>query len=274
MHESTPTLNGSPAQPGLHPVIPTWAADSGHDAYGWWICLMVASEVQRLRWIPPGHFTMGSPEDEPGRFEGERQHPVRLTRGIWLGDTPVTQALYQAVTGTNPSHFSGAQRPVEKVSWSDGIDFLCRLQQQIPGSFFRLPTEAEWEHACRAGTTTALPTGGTTIQDGRSEELEAIAWYGGNSGGETHPVREKSANPWGLYDMLGNVWEWCLDCYGPYPTGEVVDSIGPTSGTHRVVRGGSWGREARNGRSANRCGGAPSARGNQFGFRIAAHAAI
>ncbi|MEO5372602.1 MAG: formylglycine-generating enzyme family protein, partial [Magnetococcus sp. DMHC-1] len=187
--------------------------------------------TQRLRRIPPGRFLMGSPEDEPGRFPDEGpQHEVTIAKGFWLFDTPCTQALWQAVMGENPSRFKSPDRPVEQVSFEDVQKFLEQINRKVPGLDLILPSEAWWEYACRAGTTTALCTGGIEILGERNAPaLNLIAWYGGNSGqgfelaeGEdsrmwpekqyphtkagSRPVKLKEPNPWGLYDMLGNVW--------------------------------------------------------------------
>jgi formylglycine-generating enzyme required for sulfatase activity len=218
-------------------------------------------------WIPPGNFEMGSPIDEEGRNDDEIRHVVTITRGFWLSDHEVTQAEHQAVMGYNPSEFKDPDRPVEMVSWNAAVVYCEKLTElertagRITGDQeYRLPTEAEWEYAARAGTT------GT-----RYGELDAIAWYAGNSGGNTHPVRGKRPNPWGLYDMLGNVAEWCLDWYGGYPQGEVTDPVGAVSGQARVLRGGSWALYDPQTRPACRRAlmVTPGQRLNHIGFRVA-----
>ena len=165
--------------------------------------------------------------------------------------------------GSNPSHFKGPDRPVENVSWDEAMEFcrkLTKMHQEAgvmpQGWSWRLPTEAEWEYAARAGTTGP-----------RHGELDVIAWHSGNSGGETHPVKQKAANAWGLYDMMGNVYEWCSDLYGAYPSGSVTDPTGATSGSYRVNRGGSWSGEAGFCRSALRYGVVPGNRFFNLGFR-------
>ncbi len=201
----------------------------------------------------PGRFTMGSPQhsDNP-------PHEVTLTRGFLLQKTPVTQAQWVAVMGSNPSNFAGNDlRPVEQVSWEDAQTFLSMLNQQT-GKVFRLPTEAEWEYACRAGTTGDY-----------AGNLDDLAWYDDNSGGTTQPVATRLPNPWGLYDMHGNVWEWCQDWYGALTASPVPDPTGPSSGSNRVLRGGSWYNDAYNARSATRHGGAPFVRIYIAGFRLA-----
>jgi len=211
--------------------------------------------------VTAGEFMMGSPANEPNRDNDETQHRVRISRDFWMGQTEVTQRLWKAVMGSNPSHFSncGDDCPVESVSWNDCQDFIRKLNGMVSGGNFRLPTEAEWEYACRAGTTG--PYAG---------DLDAIGWYGKNSGGKTHGVGQKKPNAWGLYDMHGNVWEWCQDWYGDYPAGSVTDPSGPSAGSYRVLRGGGWDRSAGVCRSANRYGDVPGIRYFYYGFRLAA----
>jgi len=216
-------------------------------------------------WIQPGTFLMGSPLGEEGRSDRELQHTVTLSQGFWLSDHEVTQSEYWSVMGSNPSFFTGdLNRPVETVSWDDAVRYCQKLTEQARAAglitaqeAYRLPTEAEWEYAARAGTTGAW-----------YGELDAIAWWSGNSGGQTRPVKQKAPNAWGLYDMIGNVWEWCSDWYGAYPIGSVTDPIGPSSGTDRVDRGGGWGSGAERVRSAYRDGDDPGAR-MTLGFRPA-----
>ena len=212
----------------------------------------------RFRWCPAGTFTMGSPESEDGRDGDETQHQVTLTRGFWLGETPVTQKQWKSVMGDNPSVFKGANLPVEEVSWNDCQEFIQKVNAAL-NCGARLPTEAEWEYACRAGTSGAY--GGTG-------ELDELGWYDKNSGDKTHPVGQKKPNAWGLYDMHGNVWEWCSDWYGDYPSGSVTDPTGPSSGSSRVLRGGSWGCNARDCRSASRGRDYPGFRDYYGGFRL------
>jgi len=218
-----------------------------------------------VRWIPAGRFTMGSPSSEEGRFSDESQHEVVLSRGFFMAETECTQGQWEAVIGSNPSHFKGKARPVEQVNWEEAVEFCRKLtakQRQegvLPeGWEWRLPTESEWEYAARAGTTGA-----------RHGELDAIAWHGGNFGSKTHGVKGKQANSWGLHDMIGNVWEWCGDWYGDYPNGSVTDPTGPGSGSLRVYRGGSWNFVARHARSADRSRSDPGNRNNNLGFRPA-----
>ena len=210
--------------------------------------------------VPAGSFVMGSPEDEEGRYSDEVQHEVRISRGFWMGKYEVTQGEWEAVMGANPSYFDecGARCPVEMVSWDAVQEFIRRLNERESGSGYeyRLPTEAEWEYAARAGTTGA-----------RHGELDLIAWYSDRRG-RTHPVGQKRANAWGLHDMLGNVWEWTADWYGVYPSGAVTDPRGPDTGSTRVSRGGCWGCDAGTVRSATRNRGAPDPPYYLFGFRL------
>jgi len=213
-----------------------------------------------LVWIPAGGFTMGSPADERDRSDKETQHRVTLTKGFWLGKYEVTQEQYQQVTGSNPSKFKGAKNPVESVSWDDAKAF-CEVLAKKLGKTVRLPTEAEWEYVCRAGTTTRFYTGDS------ESRLAGAAWYSRNCDDATHPVGEKKPNAWGLYDMHGNVWEWCEDWYGGYPSGNVTDPRGPAYGSLRVIRGGSWSGFASYCRVGYRFGNYPDSGSNYVGFR-------
>ena len=210
--------------------------------------------------IPAGEFRMGSTSPEADDDE-QPVTQVRISRGFWLGKHEVTQAEWQGVMGTNPSSFSGCgQCPVEQVSWTDAQDFIRSLNGSGGGNRYRLPTEAEWEYAARAGTT-----------GDRYGNLDAIAWCWnarGSRGGRAHPVGQRAANAFGLHDMLGNVWEWVQDWYGGYPGGTVTDPRGPGSGSVRVLRGGSWGGSAGDCRSSNRDVGDPGNRFHHIGFRL------
>ncbi len=210
-------------------------------------------------WVPAGEFQMGSTSAAADDDERPLTR-VRISRGFWLGRHEVTQSEWQAVMGTNPSRFSGCGScPVENVSWDDAQLFIGRLNARAGGSRYRLPTEAEWEYAARAGT----------IGD-RYGNLDAIAWHGDNSGRRPQPAGRKAPNAWGLHDMLGNVWEWVQDWHGSYPGGSLADPQGPVSGSYRVYRGGSWhaGIGARGCRSSFRGGNPPGHRGNNVGFRL------
>ncbi|SDW69558.1 formylglycine-generating enzyme family protein [Thiocapsa roseopersicina] len=283
--------------PSWHPLIngcpPAFATEWGEDQFGIFIAFSLGDVAQRLRWIPAGAFRMGSPDAEPGRFDHEGpQHTVYISRGFWLFETPCTQALWEAVTGKNPSRFKSPDRPVEQVSWNDVQDFLARINTRIPGLDLVLPTEAQWEHACRAGKETAIYTGPIDIKgDNNAPALDLIASYGGNSGvvfdsddgwdssswremqypnarSGTHPVGKKRPNARGLFDMIGNVFEWCADGSRDYDADWKVDPVGPV-GADRVVRGGSWGSLARYCRSACRSRSHPDYRSLSLGFRPA-----
>ena len=273
------------------------AAQPSEPAPGTRKVVRVGAVEVALRWCPPGSFTMGSPSSEDGRFANETQHRVTLTKGFWLGETEVTQGLWKKVMGDNPSYFkSGDDYPVENVSWDMCQRFVEKLNSQASVAGFRwaLPTEAQWEYACRAGATTALPNGKDIriLGENNAPALDDIAWYGGNSSVDwhgvngydvsgwsekqysgskagTHPVARKTANEWGLYDMIGNAWEWCADWYGSYPSGEVSDPTGASSGSYRVRRGGSWAGIASFCRSAYRIGNEPYLRHRALGFRVA-----
>jgi len=212
--------------------------------------------------IPAGTFTMGDASGD----DDETPHEVTLTKPFKMGVHEVTQAQYEQVMGVNPSEYKGANNPVEMVSWEDAVEF-CRRLSELPaekaaGNVYRLPTEAEWEYACRAGTTTKFSFG-----DDESDFGE-YGWYRENSGRTTHPVGSKLPNAWGLYDMHGNVWEWCQDWYGDYPSGSVTDPSGATSSSGRVNRGGGWFNTADNCRSADRYRNSPSYRNYNLGFRV------
>jgi len=244
--------------------------------------------------IAQGTFLMGSPPDDKGAWDDEAQHEVTLTTPIEMMTTPVTQAHWLRIFRANPSSFKGhLGRPVDTVSWYDAVAFANALSiaDGLPPAYFlseeigtlvggdyrcsaqlaaespyltcgwRLPTEAEWEYACRAGSTTARYNGSD------SGQLDEIAWFQGNSAKTTHPVGGKVPNAWGLHDMLGNVWEWCWDWYDDYP-GTVTDPVGPASGSLRVARGGSWNIDASNTRAAPRNRYGPGTRGNLVGFRL------
>jgi formylglycine-generating enzyme required for sulfatase activity len=232
--------------------------------------------------IPAGEFSMGSPNDEKDRHDNEGPvHKVEISKPFYMGKYEVTQAEWKKVTGNSPSHFKGDNNPVEQVSWDDCQDFLKKLNEGVgskalqrlggdergaetPHYELALPTEVQWEYTCRAGTQTRFSFGD------REEDLGEYAWYRGNSDGKTpHPVGGKKPNAWGLYDMHGNVWEWCSDWYASYASGSVTDPVGATSGEFRVARGGSWSYAARHSRAAfrGRCG--PGNRNAYLGLRLA-----
>jgi formylglycine-generating enzyme required for sulfatase activity/serine/threonine protein kinase len=212
--------------------------------------------------VPPGRFWMGSPESEQGRYKDEKRHCVTLTRPFYLQNCEVTQAQWRAVIGDNPSYFKDISQnaPVESVSWEDCHRFCKKVGM-------RLPSEAEWEYACRSGTTGMSYIGDFEIKDAdKAPVLDKIAWYGGN---KTHPVGQKKSNAFGLYDMLGNVWEWCQDWHEEYSGEEQSDPAGPASGSERVVRGGYRDQNIWYCRSAYRRSNLPGHRGYYVGLRLA-----
>jgi formylglycine-generating enzyme required for sulfatase activity len=228
-------------------------------------------------YISPGTFMMGSPSNEPGRDNDEKQHRVTLTQGFYMQTTEVTQGQWKTVMGSNLNRAEsfkncGNDCPVENVDWNDTQQFIRKLNQREGSGTYRLPTEAEWEYAARAGSTTAFANGdisGTGKKCSYDSNLDAMGWYCDNSNKKTHPIAQKSPNAWGLYDMHGNVWEWCQDWYGGYPSSSVTDPTGPSSGFKRVRRGGSYAWIAGYCRSACRDDFPPSFNNPELGFRLA-----
>jgi len=218
----------------------------------------VNSIEMKFRLIHHGSFMMGY---ENGWDAEKPVHKVTITKPFYIGIYPVTQAEYETIMGTNPSYFKGDDRPVEQVTWYETREFCQKLSEK-EGRTYRLPTEAEWEYACRAGTTTKHYWGDSF--DG------SCGWYYDNSGWQTHPVGQKLPNAWGLFDMLGNVWEWCEDWYGGnyYSSSSETDPAGPSSGSYRVLRGNSWASIADSTRSTNRLDFPPSGRSYGVGFRV------
>ncbi len=214
-------------------------------------------------YIEPCTFMMGSPEEETGREDNETQHEVTLTQGYYMQTTPVTQGQWKAVMGRNPSRFKkcGDDCPVENVTWHMAQEFISELNIVLGTTGYALPTEAQWEYAARGGRTTAYFFGD------KPSDLSRYAWFSDNSGSRTNPAGQKPSNAWGLYDLHGNVWEWVADWYGYYPS-SAVDPTGPSSGTYRVLRGGSWRDLARKCRSAAREIQAPAYRNYNYGFRL------
>ena len=232
-----------------------------------------------LTWIQPGDFLMGTNEQASDEWP---QHRVHLADGFWMGRYEVTQAQWQQVMGENPSEFQGPTHPVERVSWEDCHGFLKQLNHQaaaqLPaGLSARLPTEAEWVYACRAGTQTAYWFGddpaalskyGNYADASETVELSWRDLQHDDRFSGTAPAGSFPPNPWGLHDMHGNVWEWCADWYGPYPTNEVTNPVGPKNGRRRIIRGGGWGVTAEDCRSANRYRFKPEVNGGNVGLRI------
>ncbi len=229
-------------------------------------------------WIKPGTFMLGSPkmEAERGKNEGP-QTQVTITRGFWMGRHEVTQAEFQLVMGGNRSQFKGDTLPMESVSWFNATNYCRKLSMRaqaaghLPqGYWFRLPTEAEWEYACRAGKMSAFAFGSTLSST--KANFNGKYPYGGVPNGPnvdmTTPVGSYAPNAWGLYDMHGNVWEWCSDCYASYPGGEVIDPTSPSNGFKRVIRGGNWFLMGRYCRSADRMYDFPGSKNESLGFRV------
>ena len=237
----------------------------------------VAGVNVALRWCPPGKFMMGSPESEAERGKDETVHEVTLTQGFWMTETEITQALWNKLAANTRPKFKGSDQPAEPVTWYDAVDFCNKLSTAsglapayainkdakdpantgdekgdplkwqvttVPSSNgFRLPTEAQWEYACRAGTTTAFSWGNNTINPSLANYNGGNVYNGGEKGAyleKTMPVGSYAPNPWGFLDMHGNIWEWCWDWHGPYGQGNATDPTGPASGSSRIIRGGVW----------------------------------
>jgi formylglycine-generating enzyme required for sulfatase activity len=265
------TLAAAPRSPS--------AVAAGRDRFGLWEETEIAGTTgkpvpMRWRWISPGTFWMGSPEDEPGRWEDEGpRHLVTLTQGFWMAETPCTQELWQSVLGKNPSRFQDKpQHPVERVSFRDVEQFCKLVNKGLRDEEVGLPTEAQWEYACRAGSPGAVyrvpgsPEQFLIDQKNNAAALEAIAWYSKTAGGATHSVCTKLPNAWGLYDMLGNVYEWCRDAQRRYDSQAATDPVG--AGESRVIRGGSWGSDARGVRCAYRDQYPVEDQYSHLGFRL------
>ena len=230
----------------------------------------------KLKWIPAGAFVMGSPKDESGRHTNEKEHLVTLSKGYWIGVCEVTQGQWKSIMQENPSHFQkGDNYPVENITWVEAQRFCDKLNElttftRPEGYVFALPSEAQWEFAARAGTTSAL-NNGKNLSDIKyhCDYLNEIGWYDyQHQNQSTHPVGQKKPNAWGLYDMHGNVSEWCNDWWGSYH-GDAVDPNGPQKGSLRDARGGSWGNSAQICRSAYRSNFAPDKRSFFLGLRLA-----
>jgi formylglycine-generating enzyme required for sulfatase activity len=227
------------------------------------------SLAMKLIWVAPGQFEMGSPDSDADASADEKpRHRVKLTKGYYLAADLVTQTQYKELMGANSSGFAGDDLPVEFVSWNDAQEF-CRRLSSKEGRAYRLPTEAEWEYACRAGSTTKYQFGDNFAQ------LPGYAWFDKNAGGATHGVGLKKPNAWGLHDMHGNLWQWCQDWYDPayYQRSPVADPSNATASKFRVIRGGSWINAASFCRSASRYYLRPSDRDFSVGFRVAAEPA-
>lgn len=257
----------------LPPRFPEeWAGAWGEDEHGLWMALEYRAVRQVFRWILPGTFMMGSPRGEAQRLDNEIQHEVTLTQGFWFADTVCTQALWQAVMSENPSDFKDDPRnPVENVSWEDAQRFIRDLNEKVSALNACLPSEAQWEYACRAGTQTPFWFGENITPEQVNYDGN-FPYPGGDKGlyrEHTVPVASLPPNGWGLYEMHGNVWEWCEDWYGAYLNEAQIDPRGAREGAGRVLRGGSWANLAGNVRSACRSWYGPGLRYGYFGLRLA-----
>ena len=251
-------------------VASLWREDSARSA-GFRQTQKIRNAEYGFVWIPAGEFDMGSPETEEERDFDEDLRHAELTRGFWMLETPTPQALYRRIMGTNPSEFKGDNLPVETVSWNDAAAFCEELTKRLPnGLTASLPTEAQWEYACRAGTTTPYSFG--SALNGDNANCDGNSPYGTETKGKyvekTTPVKSYAPNAWGLYDMHGNVWEWQLDYYGDSPSGTATDPQGSDSASIRVVRGGGWNSDAGLCRSAYRLGLSSDCRCDILGFRF------
>ena len=252
----------NPTQPLEFPAV--WASEWGQDEIGLWMGFTYKGVSYRFRWILPGTFKMGS---EKGQDREKPVHDVSITQGFWLGETTVTQALWQAVMGKNPSHFKGRSLPVERVSWDDTKKFIAKIHQEEKALRLCLPSEAQWEYACRAGTETEYFFGKSITHDYAQFSDD---WSDAKT---TVGVQEKTANTWGLYQMHGNVWEWCEDRFDfeYYQKFKKHDPCGPSNPyfSNRILRGGCWLKNVFGARSAFRYDLAPNRKNNCTGFRLA-----
>ncbi len=258
----------SPTDPPQPPVVAPFDSDQAKAHQNAWadhlgVPVQTTNSIgMKLNLIPPGEFMMGSPEREAGHQDDETQHLVKVTKPFYLSVYEVTQQQYERVMGNNSSKSKGTTKSVAMASWNDAVAFCHKLSEQ-EGDQYRLPTEAEWEYACRAGTTTIYSFGDDT------RELPQYAWYNDNSNNSTHPVGELKPNPWGLYDMHGNVWEWCQDWYAAYRSTEVLsDPKRPAQGVRRVLRGGVFFTRPAYLRAADRHNDLPVPF-HTYGFRVA-----
>lgn len=254
---------------------PRWAQGWGEDIHGVFVEVRVEDVIVGFRWIPPGTVQVGSNVSRDWQLQSEEPvHSVTFTEGFWMAQTTVTQALWEKIGSEEQaqSRISKEDRelPIVNVSWDDCGKFCDRFNQKIPFLNVCLPTEAQWEYACRAGTESDFSDGSSfTSPEGQDTALDELGWYDDNSGEKIHPVKQKKSNDWGLYDMHGNVWEWCLDGPRKYTDETEIDPIGPTKeGAGRVLRGGGWFDSARLCRSACRSADHLVSRGGSIGFRL------
>lgn len=255
-------LLGNPGNSGNYTAIRPGGVSQGTAA----LTFTVNGATFEMIKVEAGTFTMGCTSEQGGDCLGDESpyHRVTISSDYYIGKFEVTQELYQAVMGTNPSNWKAYDRPVENVSWNDAMEFCAELSR-MTGRRFTLPTEAEWEYAARGGkkSTNAKYSGSSSVAN--------VAWYDGNSGSQTHPVGKLRPNELGIYDMSGNVYEWCLDWYGNYSSASQTDPMGPGSGLGRVNRSCSWGDSAKGCRVSYRRGTFPDGRGDILGFRVVLH---
>lgn len=252
------------------PGFPYNWCNCGEDKYGIWIQIKILTSETIMRWMKPGEFVMGSPDYELHRYDHETEHEVSLTRGFWISDTACIQETWQNVMNSNPSKNIGPLKPVENTSWNDCIKFLKKLNELSDKILFSLPTESQWEYACRAGTQTPFSFGITISSDQVNYNGE-YPYYGQEkqlNRKQTIETKSLPANPWGLYEMHGNVWEWCSDWFSKLDSKGTVNPSGPSSGIYKTLRGGSAFSGAADCRSAARIRFHPSNRYNRHGFRF------
>ncbi|PWQ97124.1 formylglycine-generating enzyme family protein [Leucothrix pacifica] len=264
----------------IHKIYPKifpqpWASGWGEDEFGLWMSFTYKGVQQAFRWCEPGVFLMGSPDNEPERVSSETQHEVELGEGFWIADTTVTQALWEVVMEGNPSSFNGKNNPVDSVSWEDAQMFINKINTLEPELKLCLPSEVQWEYACRAETTTSFYFGDQIDFSEVNFDARGVHVIGNDRKyrRKTVAVKLLPPNNWGLYAMHGNVWEWCQDWYVEYPNSsnmELKSNGSLTSGIDkgRVLRGGSWLDGTKGCRSACRYYGFPSFRNNSLGFRL------
>ncbi len=247
-----------------------WCESWGEDNFGIWLEFDIKNITLRMRWIKPGTFLMGSPEEEPYRNHNENQREVTVSKGFWFADTACSQELWQIIMENNPSYCKGSRKPVENVSWNDCKEFLDKINIYLKNLALSFPSEEQWEYTCRAGTTTSFSFGINITPD--LVNYNGKYPYLGNENGlnreETVEIKSLPPNQWGMYEMHGNVWEWCVDLFGKYNTDIMVEGIQTTENQYRVLRGGSAYSNATNCRSAARSKFHFSDRYNRNGFRF------
>lgn len=255
----SPTATRNPRPRIVANLLPSWSTINGSDQYGQWADLTIGGDALRFRLVHSGKYLMGSPISEPGRNDDEGQKSVSISNPYWISDSECTQAFWSSIMTSNPSKIKGDKLPVVNISWDDCQVFLGRLNRKVHGLSARLPSEAEWEYACRAGTQSSFPC-----------NADESCWSQENSGLTLHAVRLKLPNPWGLYDMNGNTYEWCSDWYASYSIRPLVDpDEAPNPALPlKVIRGGSFTRSLTQCRSATRGVNPPQLGAIDIGFRF------